>query len=584
MHPVLRMHNLDQAPPFCRETLLDAVRADGARALENLRFLSKGLGTRILPKHILPVLYANLDSDLVVGMRSSDSVSPFPDYLIERVSISMAMLTVLIQKNRVPSGAYPFIWPRLFDWVSYVDNYYDVHLELQAQRRRQFSCTFVLAAFELLKDDATRTLVEGTPGFRTLLGRIWFSFPESFEEPGIPHLNPVALIDFLGPPLEIVCKTRENHDFTATLLDNGLAPALTRVIAMHAAREHHGGPFLDDFLSAFSRGALATQPFRWVAEGLRAGLLEALVMAATNYPHRPDTVEYLRWFFSVFLPQAMVYLPVVSALADHWVDCLSLSKEHAFQASAVFPEWKDFVSLASDRMFSEAYHVSHPDRSRSTQMCSNEECGALLSPKSMRRCLACRICYYCSDACQRLHWLNGEHRAECEDLRLHRIGKSTCPSQAYSLITRSLSRSRALVRPQSLILVYPRSTGRHPDEQICITFDFKDGKCQSQILSATPFLSHPYPEKFSAQLRHHLARAARTDGQMQVAAVKVEEGSINVFRIVLIWHADLTVRDTLVELARTLPFGVARENAGLASPILLPLFEGPLPTFVYASA
>ncbi|KAJ7617829.1 hypothetical protein FB45DRAFT_932774 [Roridomyces roridus] len=458
MHPVLRLQNIEQAPPSYRNTLRDALRG-GPRALSNLQTLERGLAGRAQPKHVLPVLYATLDPSPILDASSSDTPPPFPDSLLDRVLICIGILATMLEDSRVPSEAFSFIWPRLFDWVLFIENYHDSHPDLVGREvRRPFFVGFVMATAELVAHEPTRDMIEATPGFRTLIGRIWLSFPESWDDPDIPwhhlgillmdnlllqdptnlrdfvaafdggesqlatfvikHIAP-ASIEYVAPAMDVILKTQKNQRFMAILLDHGLIPALTRLVALYASQKD-AVKYLVESFPPLSRPFEMPRALHWITQALKAGLLDAIVLAGTNYPNHAGTIEYLQWFLAHVLPRARVYLPAVVQISRTLEHAVSLAAALAFQKSLLFPAWKAFVAMAEDSLQYLAYY-SRPDRPRSVQVCYNSQCLKVLPRKSTKRCPQCRLCHYCSEDCQRIDWLDGKHRRECGDLYSNRV-------------------------------------------------------------------------------------------------------------------------------------------------------------------
>ncbi|KAJ7081148.1 hypothetical protein B0H15DRAFT_855175 [Mycena belliarum] len=115
---------------------------------------------------------------------------------------------------------------------------------------------------------------------------------------------------------------------------------------------------------------------------------------------------------------ALIY-PSVIVRSEPWFgDVRELARDPAFRRSFLGPKWRALVLiLAERRIFLRAFDSHVP---RASKLCDSPQCETTIATEGeFMRCSSCQVVYYCSAACQNMHWKAG-HRSQCAPLRATR--------------------------------------------------------------------------------------------------------------------------------------------------------------------
>ncbi|KAJ7440064.1 hypothetical protein B0H11DRAFT_2293074 [Mycena galericulata] len=631
MHPILELSNLSQAPIAYRSIATAAVNSS-SRAFVNLQILAdRHRNTSLPPSHILPVVYETLNPVLIPDIHRLDSALPLP--IVGRVIMVLETLNIMLREKQVPIEAFSDLWPRLFLWWDFMETYRLSHPDLRMYPRGRLLALFTDATYHFHVDNSTVELIQITRGLRTLLARAWSFFFESgnpfdhvglipicdlvnedanADDPGnfdelllgveggmadlavlvVKHLNSVLdyptakevyLPVYLSAPMGIIRQTTYNVEFLSVLLEQGLVVAITALIAKFASKPEANDILTSCFI-ALIPSIQAVPAYPWIEQALRAGILRAIT--AFRPPLDSDSggrlSEHIGLFLWGGLSLTLVYFPVLIEVKRTLADVKLLAATAAFQASPVISQWRDFVAVADKHIACLNYHLS--DYHTSFQICNNDECDVIAVKHTTRRCSACQLAHYCSASCQRFDWRQGNHRADCKRLASHRLSDPEHLSAHSRSLICSLVQGEYLLQRSSIHLGEIVTMQNNPGEPYCFLVDYCKGRADVSLDLVNKLLEPPVPAKFAAQLVHQLGRAVKSGGRTQLAVVRIPEGPIITARIIAIRHPDLTVHDTLAELARTIPVGLIDSDVDQVAPKVLPLLNRTTPVFSFASA
>ncbi|KAJ7124019.1 hypothetical protein C8R43DRAFT_1241068 [Mycena crocata] len=630
MHPLLQPKNLSSAPLSYRALVraaADTGRHDAWASLQALSHHNRTTGVE--PRYLLPVIYATLDPGSIPNALQLDSATPLPNFLIHRVVVAIKLLTNLLHSREVPDGACLDLWLRLWPWVQFIDLHRNSHRDVQDQYHNDMYMLSVIAMFNLQIDTATADRMRTTPGFRTFVGRAWsfvievddilrhvglWSISELMEdiiEPSNPAdfrevlagidsgilglatllVKQLNLVDETQPgdydsyPLMttgavgFIQKTENNPALCDALLLQGVVPALMTVISKLAPIQEVE-PMLMTAVQAFMAKVQAPPGYPWMAQALQAGLLNLLLRSESL--RSASLSEAVGYLLRDGLPRSLVYYPVVVQVSRTLEDAIRLASAPAFQASPLFPQWRQFVSLAAEyiRVLREYQAGGH----EKLQICNNDECLNVSGKDVTRRCSVCQLGHYCSEHCQRADWQEGNHRADCARLSTYRIRE---PEQ---LSARGRSFLCALVRAayaQNRMIIYLETIGllQLPGEPICLVFAYTSGRVDMTIQRSSTILKPPVPAKFAAQLAHQFGRVENTEGRTRLVVVTVAEAPVITPRIIALRYRDMTIPDALWTVAQTVsPAELRSAGNGAVAAKIVHLLNEPLPVFSFASA
>ncbi|KAJ7495426.1 hypothetical protein FB451DRAFT_1214087 [Mycena latifolia] len=505
---------------------------------------------------------------------------------IARALLALRGVAYLQMGGLVVDGACFAIWSVAWQWIEWFHGYW-ADLPLAAVHNKISESTiyelFVTLLLALGNDPHTAEIIDGTRGVRVILSRAWVTIIES---PDGGHKRPLRDISqFLRYKLKPA--RREHFDellegVGGTLFDLGsiivkhircVVPApdspiseqtisfLAGIFILFSEAPHHdrGGKLRDALLahgivptlitllhalaaattprainvmfSAFSiLSPMLTAPADHhhlaIVAALKSGLIFAIVTSALKNDHSLDL--QLQNMLRTVLPGGMVYRPVLIQLKEAFylpADLLAKLKNN--QMSDMFTaDWRIFVSGASTRLrFLETFEASE---SAPLRACDNLECGIIRPKADFRRCAGCRTLHYCSRDCQGTDWRIGGHRAACQ----HFLSFTTVLPEPLGVRDRSFM--RALLHDQyqkdkrNVLFEQIKWTMRFPNERFYVRFDFngRDGRVAYGFVGGNPggAAGAKDRDELHAHWDEHLARAAKSRGQLELHVMRVASG------------------------------------------------------------
>ncbi|KAJ7473320.1 hypothetical protein FB451DRAFT_1248995 [Mycena latifolia] len=451
---------------------------------------------------------------------------------------------------KVPPPVLIFLWPLASDWMQLIILHRHC-LPHPAPSEETLCCQFAVFISSIIggelhgpelhpTDPTLSNMIRTTPGVRVVMSRSWVAslslrdilalYPSALSLIRTPagnasdiqewidgaggtqwHLSSLVVqtLDFVVPqPIHAEMSFRalvmfigqfvrdENRELFAMLLECGLVRALTGMILSRG---------LAILLLTFNGPA----GDRWLVEGLRAGLLPALV----SIVQRRSVPRSATRILEVSLPSYSAHYRVITQIE------LSLSAvmptiQRLVLSKKVPDCFKTFLQTTGDRIIVRSNYEA--GKYASTQACDNMKCGLLLRKSRFRRCSGCARRYYCSEECQTIDWREAGHRAVCES-----FGKS----ESDDASTRDRSFMRAVVHhtyeaaKEALFRRQILHLREHPDTDFYCLFNFKSvppsfGVYRVQDLPCT-----------NPMWVDCIDRARRSGGRMEIHLVHVPDGT-----------------------------------------------------------
>ncbi|KAJ7664668.1 hypothetical protein DFH06DRAFT_326459 [Mycena polygramma] len=497
----------------------------------------------------LPVCYVNLNPT-----PNEDSIVAF-----NRAYLSLRGLHALSESLVIPLGAGVDLWPRVWKWAWFM------HAMCPTDH------TICLALSELVshftEDPRCLVLINNTVGVRILLVRAWrFMFDGHGDTRiviGMPSIARVLkhlrllrkapdeasdreelsegaggnFVDFVGliaQYIDLVVPTArsevtaQTHFYMDAILhtinrlrDSDLQTGLLipSMIRMLSAFTRYAGPYISSFTRGLSAtddllGAILAPIFqccnfspqvRNLEHLVSAGILRSIVGFALRGTEVELASEVLR-----ILTYSTVYFSVVSQMEAGFEDAQDLLADPALPSSELFGAWTKLRVLAEERI---AIAKSWQSSGHGTRKaCDNVECARIGRKADFQCCGHCHTVYYCSRACQRADWNEGDHRVSCPHLRV--FGQENADLAG----TRDLSFMRALLHRDyqmnkaEVIRQRIEFLREHSEEEpyVLTVFDYGLGPVcvQTQDVKLSGFAGVNFSE--------HVARNIRSRGQMDM--------------------------------------------------------------------
>ncbi|KAJ7151793.1 hypothetical protein C8R43DRAFT_1190283 [Mycena crocata] len=211
--------------------------------------------------------------------------------------------------------------------------------------------------------------------------------------------------------------------------------------------------------------------WRRTNEALKAGLLRAIVSGCENR-RTCNTLRSIANILTICLPAATVYhtglTQIKLSLAD---DILKLANGAKFKATGTYAVWNSVHILLQHRL--ELLDWYDTKRNQSYKGCADAECSKIRQKSNFQRCGRCLSVYYCSKACQRRDWHEGEHRRCCDNLRNVRARENEAGMTARNRSFMRILMQHIYETGKSRVLLLQISfLSKHPDEPFCTVFDF----------------------------------------------------------------------------------------------------------------
>ncbi|KAK7028627.1 hypothetical protein R3P38DRAFT_2704484 [Favolaschia claudopus] len=530
MHPSLEVSNLAKLPLTLRERANASVSGSATHTIA----LANSLDDMLLrhERCLLPIFYAALDPTQIPTFRKSISSSTAaadflrggPIWLQCAAAIfSLRAIWKLKTDNLVPVPTYMDLWNRICPWIQFLDEFYDLlpGPDIMAVHMKYGLYLSLFRSFRL--DPDVSNLINNTPQLCVVVGRAWsllmhtdskddvsggigdvsYFFGRFFEVQTLispvfdnfvsgaggqsqlaslvvsqitraapapdAEMSRYALL-LLGTTMAFVDEPVETEDyvfFRDALLAQGIVPAITTAIQALSYSTHQLDPMmLTAFLTALVSLLSVFPRHKWLVQSLRAGLMNAIIRCggARYIDHTRLTLNRL---MRDILPPATVYRSVLIPLR------VSLRKTHNMAPSV--QGWNDLLRIVEPRFnLLNRYDLGQFPKS---SVCDNLQCNAVISKPLLKCCGGCRAVVYCSAACQRADWMNGDHRWRCmELLNFRRTRQYTSTSAQDRSFFRALVHHDYLCRREEIAikeLAYIRQE-RTP----YLTFDYTHGGCE----------------------------------------------------------------------------------------------------------
>ncbi|KAF8186137.1 hypothetical protein K438DRAFT_1973504 [Mycena galopus ATCC 62051] len=436
-------------------------------------------------RHLLPVLYANLDP---VAVPTSDELETIVetvhyDNSVQRAFLALDALAKLFGKEAVPVDAYLPLWPRVWPWIHLTETYAEQFPGSMPTRVRYGA--FMNLIMYMLDDPPTAEVISATSGVRDLLVRAWEKILDSdpplfcwilnnftcimrsFLSPKEPsclaeliegagrtlrhlarlivrhltYLIPMArsldvektrpigsFCDLLGFIQGISVATSQG-DIGIPLLVHSILTTLVRLLRALDLRVIASQELLGTYMSTLRRFVIADPDPQRVVEALRAGLID-LIAPLVGHPLVPDATEHVCALFN-FLASTRVYYSVLAEIEgmSPALDKILDQNDPVIMRSPVFDAWKTFTESAAERQKMKQRFDS--DESPSSLACDNTECNKIFEKSKFKRCAGCKYMSYCSRDCQKRDWKEGGHREECQKNRLTTSGLLVKRNRAF---------------------------------------------------------------------------------------------------------------------------------------------------------
>ncbi|KAF7334542.1 hypothetical protein MVEN_02284100 [Mycena venus] len=244
-----------------------------------------------------------------------------------------------------------------------------------------------------------------------------------------------------------------------------------------------------------------------VTAALRAGLLRA-ILAWGRSPLEPHFIGAFDQILNALFK---------SSLRTSIDELEAPIGGQTFQGFPTSDKWEALWSLLQRRWASMKAYIER-EKASDRSACSNITCATIASKSVLRRCSGCRLCRYCSKACQSDDWRNG-HREMCG---------WTGGDDGGSVSRRDMSFLHALLHDDYLRmkrnilndeLAYLRA---NPGAPFYVNFDYwglaMDGACE---VSVEPIDTFPLD---NAMWRFQDARARSSDGRVQLHVMRIADG------------------------------------------------------------
>ncbi|KAJ7120728.1 hypothetical protein C8R43DRAFT_1034063 [Mycena crocata] len=586
MHPSLRPQSFAALPVLLKRLANSA--ANGS--LRDLRILTSRL--RSLPQSqaalLLPAFYANLGPDGIPEQPELIGDDYEPPLL---VACALEAITGIIWMPGIQNDVFPDLWARFWPWIDFLQKS-GGSFSATAFGDKELYISFLVFCKRFIADDKSNheeisNLLAATPGVRLMLARGWRSVlllgnedrrlrDETFiglfgcllgpagpstskglaefidGAGGISGLASVIVSTFdkLVPTRDTVL-SRQEADFLlaaftflskadrttdrrediptyalcAAMRPLGFARALTTTLCALAQSTVDGADIvMYNCLHFLAQNFTSPSMLRWVGEALRYGLLHGLLVAGS---HNPDGMHQrlITLMFTDALPPALIYHRVVAGLKG----ALSELGDSTRLAPAKQADWIAFSVLAHERVA--VLKSLEESKWASFRACDNLQCSRIRDSRRYARCAGCRGAYYCSRDCQTADWRAG-HKQLCTQqagLCLNEFLDFTWHDRAflravvhhdYRAKTSEIARGRAQMIPL------------FRDAIPLLVFTYCQGPVSIEVQPGPALISRITPELRTPEWNAHVARAAGSEGRIELHVVRLSDGTRNRYVLV----------------------------------------------------
>ncbi|KAJ7648345.1 hypothetical protein DFH06DRAFT_575091 [Mycena polygramma] len=567
MHQLLRLENLSALPLSLRRFALPAARGSWSDLTRLLRLLGE-IRDQEAWTRCLPIFYANLDP-VYIPTTEIDGNHP----AITRALLILGSLR-LLKPSHAP--AVVDLWPRLWEWLSFLHTYRDYIPSLALLRPVSYDLLSIITTCSM--DSDTSELMGRTPGVREVVMHAWSSLvgDNNAEETYIGFLNLGGILSYFmeaeepanraeildatdGPwgltcliaryierfmPLAGTAITEETVylyegivafilDLTEETGETGtvdIAEALLASVASFttvicAISRSPLWQDMQDRVVDLLQGSfqvlhhlLLAGSHKAICDAIPAGLLPAIIRSSIICDGDDFECTSLYEVVDIMLPAATVYRSVLLQLEPQLDNVKEIADSPAFQATTMAEIWDYFAEVAQEHIELELAAGA----TSSQKACDNMECGIIQEKQEFQRCSHCQQVYYCSSECQKRDWRSG-HRESCNSLRI-------CRSKNSDISRRDLSFMRALFDSDSYELQNEdRLQERvflmrdHPGEPIVSVLDYTDGSVRAFITTLAE--ERAADERGDVCWIEHVSRAARSRGRMELHIMRAWDGT-----------------------------------------------------------
>ncbi|KAJ7648335.1 hypothetical protein DFH06DRAFT_1476353 [Mycena polygramma] len=515
----------------------------------------------------LPIFYANLDPTHI----------PTAEFDGDDPSIPRALLILGTLRLLKPSHAPAVVdlWPRLWEWLSFLHTYHDYIPSLALLRPVSYDLLSIITTCTSNSDASE--LIGRTPGVREVVMHAWsslvgdnnaedtyvgfidlggiLSYFMNAKEPanraelldatdgssGLAYLIARYIERFM--PIEGTAVTEETVylyegvvsfildltedtgeiqrvDIAGALVSAGLVASFTAVVCAISKSP----PNMQDCVVELLEDSfevlhlLLNGSHKAIRDAIPAGLLQAIVRSSIICDGDDFESTPLHEVVDNMLPAATIYRSVLLKLEPELANVKEIADSTVFQATTMAEIWEYFVDVAQERIELERAVGA----TSSQKACDNMECGIIQGKREFRRCSHCRQVYYCSSECQKRDWRSG-HRESCDSLRICRFKNSDISRRDLSFMCALFDSDSYELQNEDRLQERVFLMRDHPGEPIVSVLDYSDG-------SVRAFITTLAEERAADEHRdvcwiEHVSRAARSRGRMELHIMRAWDGT-----------------------------------------------------------
>ncbi|KAJ7446021.1 hypothetical protein B0H11DRAFT_395259 [Mycena galericulata] len=540
---------------------------------------------------MLPVIYRCLDPKQIPTLNPAA-----PAARVFQAAHALQTLPKII----VPAGVGPDLWPRIWAWFQFLDQY--------RPNITGMKFTVLLCGARFRREERS-VLMNATDGFYTTVARVWAA---QLHETNIRLKSLVFVLAFLktvdvsnlqqlvegaGGSFEDLAAlvnrqidlTTGNKDTPITQLHLDLLQDvlvfLTRVV--DAIDDGDNPPNITRCLfgtfvvEGFFKCLIVTMvKLSWTTDvdpastivrcfaflgalfdhrnmlavlpaAVASGLIGCIVLCG-SLPSLSQTHNHLMSLLVRHLTGSTVYAGVLLVIKSELARAAELlaAATPGFENSAVFKSWNFFTRTVEER-----FQVLDSILMTPRRTCDNIACNKMEMKTAFRMCSGCKHFYYCSKECQTADWSAGRHRAACSAYRTH----SLSAHHHLTLLDRAFM--RALLDD-----VYVRSKGKiydqmikcmktHPNAGYFIVFDYvSDGPFTFSVHSLAEESSVLETlRKAGREWEDTVARAERSQGRLAIHVMRVRDGGTGRYWVIPLRSRTGRTHERLKHIAAELP-------------------------------
>ncbi|KAJ6448356.1 hypothetical protein C8R45DRAFT_948039 [Mycena sanguinolenta] len=429
-------------------------------SLPHLRAMVQAVATNQEEKRLLPLFYLHLDPTKIPSEVAMD-VEVLSTDTMDTIIRAFLCVQGLYNSAMLPPGSHPDLWERVWPWAQFLFIHRPRIPDAPTGDMLRASVFSIIAGF-----NAIPSRLASTPEIGILAAHAWgiyFRDPNAISERALRSLtlflgmgeeyrldefiegagsmdalavlvvelldyllNDIAAPDRIGRNLWGVVKFAgccEDAAWLSALRSHQYMRAMVsvllfaqRLIVMPTKqRPFYFQELYNHAWNGFLRLCPINASYTGIVEAVDAGLLELIAWITGRNIHGITYVETrVRGMLKFVLQPATVYYPVLAALERTLPLIRPAMSAPVFISSALYPDWRNFVSLVLERlevkkMFDSGGHIA-------CRACDNLKCGKISKKTDFKRCAGCEYQYYCSKECQIRDWRT-DHRESCRHMR-----------------------------------------------------------------------------------------------------------------------------------------------------------------------